>query len=257
MMPLTAGKRKFKIATGWPEVTYGQFMQMIDPATDLGNARIMFSILTGLTKRQVAMYDVDSIEDILQDMEWLKDPIDLMALPLPEFITVAGIKVRADIKINTHTAYQKIKCQKLLGADVKLIDILPSIISLYTSPAVFSTKFDLEKSMMLTPFISECSIVEVYPVCRHIYEQLSQILETEYKLFKPKFTDEEIDAGIEGFVRFDIFNSVDMLANGNLLQWEDVLQMDYDTFFTKLCMEHEKRSFQKRYYEIINKQAQQ
>ena len=49
---------------------------------------------------------------------------------------------------------------------------------------------------------------------------------------------------------FKSYNTVNALAGGNILQWEQVLEMPYNVVFIKLWMDKEQYLFQKRLYEI-------
>ncbi len=55
---------------------------------------------------------------------------------------------------------------------------------------------------------------------------------------------------------FGLFNTVDSLANGDVLKWDDVLKLENSTVLFKMTMNARKAHFDNKYDEI-NKQKWQ
>lgn len=65
-------------------------------------------------------------------------------------------------------------------------------------------------------------------------------------------TGEEIEAGIEEFNQFGVFNQIDSLACGDITKHDEVRALPYSVCFTKLYKDKLSSEFQKRYNKIIN-----
>lgn len=61
-------------------------------------------------------------------------------------------------------------------------------------------------------------------------------------------TRREREAGVERLNQFGIINVIDSLADGDLTKYEEVLQMDCNTVFTKMKMNIEKVKIQRKMF---------
>lgn len=59
-------------------------------------------------------------------------------------------------------------------------------------------------------------------------------------------TKEEVAAGVKRFDKFGVMNLIDALANGNVLQYDSVLYIEYNTIYIKLLMNKEQALFTRR-----------
>lgn len=253
MYPFTAGDTKYFIQTSWFDVTVEKFMAMING--DIESTPEMISILTGIELENVDLFDLTI--QLSPYMQWLKQPIDLHNLPLTEFIQVAGKFVHAKIVIGEETFGQKVRFEGRMKNNNNLVDVIPFILSNYLQPKWMQQEFDINKSITLEPIFKTCSIVEAYPFAKNLYDQLVAIKKNESESIKSYYSEEEIDAGIQSFERFGIMNTVDMLAQGNILNYEAVFKLDYNTVFTKMKMENQKRLFHKTYSDNIRDKNKQ
>jgi hypothetical protein len=65
----------------------------------------------------------------------------------------------------------------------------------------------------------------------------------------------EYDAGCEEMgARFGPMLGLDMAANGSVLDYQRVLELDADTVLTKLKLEAARNAYQRRYQKIIHQQ---
>lgn len=62
-------------------------------------------------------------------------------------------------------------------------------------------------------------------------------------------------AGIESFEAFGFYNAVNSLAGGDVLRWDSVMMLPYDQFFLKQYMNKVEAAYQKKYQELMEKQA--
>lgn len=68
--------------------------------------------------------------------------------------------------------------------------------------------------------------------------------------------DIEVRAGVEGhFKKFGIINTIDALANGDILKWEKVEMLTYSMVFVKLCIHKENVLYQRKIRRLKQEEA--
>ncbi len=60
----------------------------------------------------------------------------------------------------------------------------------------------------------------------------------------------EIEAGIEVFSKYGPVNTLETLAGGDVLRWEEVKGLSYDTVYIKQLLNKDRREFEKKYREL-------
>lgn len=96
------------------------------------------------------------------------------------------------------------------------------------------------------------TITQFYGIISFIKEELSNITNMEIN----ELTDDSFDYNLEQvnakgrMEKFGIFNTIDNLANENILDWEKVLEIPYMTVFTKLKMDFERNKIQQELVEL-------
>lgn len=61
----------------------------------------------------------------------------------------------------------------------------------------------------------------------------------------------ERKAGIESFKKFGYINTVDSLAGGDVLKWNDVLNLPYEMVFLKQLRNKTQEAYSKKYQELV------
>lgn len=94
--------------------------------------------------------------------------------------------------------------------------------------------------------ILDFTITQAYGIINYIKQELFTIAEME-KLLIDDGDDNHLEA-INAYARmakFAEFNTIDSLAKGDILKWEEIGELPYKMVFTKLMMDKEKHNIQK------------
>lgn len=92
-------------------------------------------------------------------------------------------------------------------------------------------------------------VFNVFAVYKWIIDQLHDIHEKESIMLPADFTQEEKDAGAEDLLDFGYTVAVDTIAGGDLLKHKEVLKIQYDIIFRKLCLDKKRNDINKTYQE--------
>ena len=96
------------------------------------------------------------------------------------------------------------------------------------------------------------TITQFYGIISFIKDELISITNMEIN----ELTDDSFDYNLEQvnakgrMEKFGVFNTIDNLANENILDWEKVLEIPYMTVFTKLKMDFERNKIQQELVEL-------
>ena len=90
---------------------------------------------------------------------------------------------------------------------------------------------------------------------RFFFEQIEELEKRfEAVLTQHGESSESFQAGgAELFNKYGVFNIIDQLAGGDVLKWDEVLKIECATVLIKLCMEADKKEFQRRLGEVLKK----
>jgi len=103
--------------------------------------------------------------------------------------------------------------------------------------------------------IERFKISVFYGIINSIKEQLEQITNIEIN----ELTDDEEDIDLlsvnasERMAKFGAINTIDSLANNDVLKWSEIEKLPYLTVFTKLKMDREKARINKEIMELQKK----
>lgn len=99
--------------------------------------------------------------------------------------------------------------------------------------------------------IEELKWTKLFPFYNFILAGLKKISKLEERLsYEP--TIYELSAGIEDYNQYGIFVTIDRLAGGDPLKYEQITKLPYNIVFSKLLLNLTDSNFQKKYSEIIN-----
>lgn len=84
---------------------------------------------------------------------------------------------------------------------------------------------------------------------------MGEVVKNETGELQLDYDSDHVLAGIKRFEKYGINNTIDALAGGDMLKWEEVLLMPYGVVFMKLRMNKEKVLFQRNLRKVLeNKQ---
>ena len=102
-------------------------------------------------------------------------------------------------------------------------------------------------------YIYQCDTFEVFSVLNFIRNEVQKLIENEnFRLADSNPDPKAVQAGVDVFNQFGIYNELEKLSGGNVLLWQQCMDMPYYLAFKKLHLEHETAQFQRRYSQIKN-----
>ena len=125
---------------------------------------------------------------------------------------------------------------------------------------ILSEELDYENIIEIILLITGCPIEKiltikwfhVFSFLKFVNNSIKEVNKLEEKLaYEPDANEER--AGIEMYNQFGYFSTVDRLAGGDLLKYEEVGMTEYGIVFTKLLLNKVDAQFIKNYQKIISK----
>ena len=93
---------------------------------------------------------------------------------------------------------------------------------------------------------------DVFKFIKFVFKSINQVNEVEKKLIYKPEPDEE-QAGIEMYNQFGYFATIDRLAGGDPLKYDEVGQTEFSVIFAKLMLNSVDAQFAKNYQKIMMK----
>lgn len=209
------GTYEFSLPQCWGEVQYSQYKWLQEK--DLSDEKVA-AILTGLPIESVTK---SLIEQLSIWLEWMKDPLNIEGL---------DPKNKIDIK---KESFGKLLLLENAAKTKKYID---EAITIYFPELDYI-------SMPLS---------EVLATANDLYAQLIEWQKKEASQLNFNPSSEMERAGIDKFNQFGRMNTIDTLAGGDILKYEDVLKIDCNTVFAKLKRSKVENDYQKNYQKIMS-----
>lgn len=226
MIKAKIGKNKIHIKSSYNDLTFSDFIHITLCKDDIE----AITFLTGLTIEQLSKLDNQSHLALSNIMEFLNE--------LPEEATNCK-------DIREQTFGQKILLQNKLGIDNK--NMLPAI-----ALVIYEYDYDNNFNKSLN-YVMNQNFTFVYSRGINYLNQLNELLKVESEQLSNEDNAEQKRAGIDMFEEFGAMNTVNALAGGDILKYNEVLKMDYNTVFVKLKMSKVERIFQENYNKILSK----
>lgn len=199
------------IRNEWQDITTAEFIAMQGASEIEATA-----ILTGLTVDQLKALTEPALAVISGLME------DMEPLPLQDYpIDIEDLSIR-----------------QLEEAKVYAANGLKGIADVY----------GVYKPEELNPLTE--SVSKVLPFALFIFRELERIAEKYAGLNQSEYSDDEIDAGVEGFADFGFYSTMDALAGGDILKHDEVMQLSVRQVFTKLVYDKKVNDYQKELTEL-------
>ena len=249
MITFKAKKIKYYCPTSWSEVTFKQWKELNKTKNDLK----IISILTGIPKRTIERISENSILKLSLAIGFIAKPISIEDYNPPEKIVInEQLSIPYVKNISEKTFGQKIYLQHTIQENQDNEQILiPEVVLVYGQPYIDKTDFDLNRLIELKNSLDNVFFVDLYSAVIGYSQQLKTIVETEKKELKIETTNEQKSAGVEMFSKFGVMNTVKALANNDVLNYEKVLQIEYNTVFIHLLMNKTEGIYQENYRKIL------
>lgn len=235
MIKLKVNNKPIEFPQGWGEITLAQWKRIEVCATDNEVA----AVLLGVEVNNI------TLQKIYPFMLWMQVPFDYTIWSFPKSIILNGVELATNIDIKTHTFGQKILLQKLKPHEFE------KSLAIYFQPILNRCEFNYEQSLYLLCEIEKLKLSEVIPINNFLLNQLKKIMEKENAELSVPATAEQTRAGIKMFDEFGVNNTIDALAGGDILKYNKVLMMDYNTIFLKLKRNKLENKFKRNYQKIM------
>lgn len=219
-----------KLKTSWYDVTYSDYCKLLENTAiedDVLRYESNIAVLCGLTVEEVKQFDSNIKLSLLPYLKFI-DSLDSILIKQVDNLPQIG-----------EEAWSLLEACKQQLKHANNAEVARSMIAV--------TNIYCEVDIEQMPFI------EAIPYARHFENQLSDFFLKFRELSEYKPTAEELQAGIDTLNVFGFMNTLDALANGDILKHEEVLKQSADYVFTKLLMDYRKSKFNSKHSEILSK----
>jgi len=169
MLSVTINNKKYNIPTGWHEVKWSQYLQLIEPKkiTD------RISIFTGISAKKLSNAKITGLEPILIALKFIDEGMEI-----PENPTRLGeYKLPKDITLQSIDQFWMLEAEiKKASAETKLTDrmkYLANYAAIYCQ--ALNEDFDYEKSMELAKEFDDYPCLDVLSVGTFFLAKLTAI----------------------------------------------------------------------------------
>lgn len=217
MISVLINKEKFNIPTSWSDVMYSQWTKIQNEKDEIK----ILSIISTIPVELLENFNQKQLEKIEALLIFLQTPFDFDNIGKPV----------NPIDIKRQSWGKRIEAEQLLRNKA---DDINGIVKCY----------DVDMN---------CPIIEVFKMALDIIEQLKEIIETEAKELSVEPTREQKLAGVSMYDEFGIMNTIRAVAQGNILNFDRVLEIEYNVVFIYLKMAKTDSIFQTNYQKVLNK----
>lgn len=243
-------KKQYKLPGSWQELT---FQQWYDLQSDNLTWYNIISILTGVSVELLKEVKPESLMNIIPLISWIKNKCDLEQLPAPTYFIYRKKKYLIPSDISTLTWGQKIALHQLM-IEAKEKDYICFAVAVYMLPIINKKQFNPDGIEAIESFALELrkeNLFTLYPVANHFIKQALALIETETKTLSRKPKSKHIRAGIKMFDELGVFNTIDMLADGDVLKYAAVQKVEYNTIYLKLLLNHRTAIFRENLNKVL------
>tara|TARA_R110002167_G_scaffold354453_1_gene568378 strand:+ start:572 stop:1342 length:771 start_codon:yes stop_codon:yes gene_type:complete len=249
MIKFKAGKVNYKCPTSWSDITFKQWKGINKTKDELE----LISILTGIPGDVISRISENSILKLSLAISFIMNPLKIENYEPPsEFNYKQNKKIPFIKDIKEKTYGQKIYFQHSLlenqGNESRLIE---ESVLIYSQPYIDKKDFDLDRLIELKNCFDNVLFVDLYSIAIAYSKQLKDIIDFEAKELKTEPTNEQKSAGVDMFSKFGVMNTVKALANNDILNYEKVLKIEYNTVFIHLLMKKTEGIYQENYSKIL------
>jgi len=249
MIKFKAGKTEYNCPTSWGDITFGQW-KGINKATD---ELELIALLTGVPSDIINRISETSLLKLSLAIGFITTPLEIDNYEAPEFFQYSeSLKIPFIQDIKEKTYGQKIYFQHSLienGKDEE--KIIEDSVLIYAQPYIDKTDFNLDRLIELKNSLDDVFFVDLYSIAIAYTIQLNEIVETEVRELNVQPTYEQRSAGVDNFSKFGVMNTVKALANNDILNYEKVLRVEYNTVFVHLLMNKTEGVYQENYRKVL------
>ena len=253
MIKFKANGIQYSCPTSWSEITFKQWKDLNNTENELE----MITILTGIPEDVINRISNNSLLKLSLAIGFVAKPIQIENYRIPENIVIneeLSIPYVKDIREKTYG--QKIFLSHTIQQNKMNEQILiPEVILIYGQPYIDNTEFDLNRLIELKNSLDNVFFVDLYSAVIGYSKQLEDLIETEKKELHIEPTHEQKSAGVDMFSKFGVMNTVKALANNDILNYDKVLQIEYNTVFVHLLMNKTAGIYQDNYRKILQNKS--
>ena len=213
-------KENYNLRIDFDNLTFGEFLELRKLNNNENRTVGQLSILANMPIELVQKLNNYKIEQLKPFLEFLQDTETIKCKPLSEEIT--------NIKVGNET-WHKIEQVKMLLKDVEPMDVADKIVSIY---------LPIDIKLMLMP--------EAIAIVNYFFTEIKEFFAKFVRLNDYKPDNDELQAGVRQLDYLGYVNTLDALAQGNLLNYDGILNTNADTVYTKLLKDFETSEFGKR-----------
>jgi hypothetical protein len=249
MIKFKAKGIRYSCPTSWSEITFKQWKELNNTKDDLK----LLSILTGVPSSIIERISEKSLFNLSLAISFISKPLKIENYKPPEEFNYKGNKKIPFVKDIKEKSYgQKIYLQHSLieneGNESKIIE---ESVLIYSQPYMDNSDFNLDRLNQLKNSLDDVFFVDLYSIAIAYTNQLKEVVEIEGRELKTNPTNEQKSAGVDMFSKFGVMNTVKALANNNILNYEKVLKIEYNTVFVHLLMNKTEGIYQDNYRKIL------
>jgi hypothetical protein len=199
-------------------------------------------ILTGLNELETGIHDLDSIAPYLSELS--RDPFDV--IDSRDWISIDDKTIQLPEDIAEKEWGQKIMAVSNMSEGNYL-----RMLSTYIQPIYDQKPYDDDLCQAIDEKIKLLPASVVFASIKYLFEKIKELSERESELLKSEVTPEQKRAGISMFDQLGEFNTIDLIAGGDVLKYDAVLRIDYNTILNKLFKLNLSSKFERNYNEIL------
>lgn len=221
MVKITINKKEaYNLRIDYESVIFREYCELLKLNNEKQRTFNQIAILANMELKKVKRLKPVAIEMLKPFLEFLQDSEAIRCIQLPENIS--------HIQIGDET-WHKLEQVKMILKDADPIQVMPEIVKIY---------IDLD--------INELKMSEAMPIVNHFFLQLKDFFAKFVRLNDYKPTNDELMSGVRQLDYLGYVNTLDALAQGNLLNYDGILKTSADTVYTKLLKDFETSEYQKR-----------
>jgi hypothetical protein len=213
-------KENYNLRIDFDNLTFGEFLELRKLNNTENRTIGQLSILAKMPIETVQKLNEFKIEQLKPFLEFLQDTETIKCKPLTEEIT--------NIKVGNET-WHKIEQVKMILKDVEPMDVADKIVSIY---------LPIDIKLMLMP--------DAIAIVNYFFTEIKDFFAKFVRLNDYKPDNDELMAGVKQLDYLGYVNTLDALAQGNLLNYDGILNTNADTVYTKLLKDFETSEFGKR-----------
>jgi hypothetical protein len=221
MIPITISKRQYFIPTTTKDLTVAKYL-----ISKSKKATESIELLTGINSTIITKLDDNSIDFILNSISWIySDEQEIQCRHMPYQKDVE------DIAWGKFEAARQVILSNDPLSPVKVYEI-------YTG--------------------YDCSNRKLYDYFHPITTLLEKIhnFAKRHELPTVDYEDDEIEAGVEAINGFGVFNTIDMLANGDILKYDKITEQSAGVVMTKLKHSYMMNKYKQKLHDIKQADAE-